>query len=137
MMRVIILQTIKGEYKRLFMSMRNNYTTHCSNEIEILSFTVPERVLKLIANISRFSRWWSREDQYIGHHWICFLWAIRLLSSKYVVPFKNTSMTLKSRKRGLEKICLHVITFTPSNTYTSSDIFSYHKIHARYLRWSS
>ena len=138
MMRVIILQTIKGEYERLFMNMRDNYTTHCSNEIDISSFTVPERVLKLMANISRFPRWRSREDQYIGHHWICFLWAIRLLSYKYVVQFKNTLMILKSRKRGLEKICLPVITFAPSNRiFSSSDIFSYRKRYARYLRWSS
>lgn len=32
----------------LLLSIRNNYTTHCSNEIEIPSFTVAERVLKLM-----------------------------------------------------------------------------------------
>lgn len=42
MMHVNILQTIKEEYERSFISARNNYTAHCSNEIEILSFTVPE-----------------------------------------------------------------------------------------------
>lgn len=41
-MLVNILQTIKEEYERSFISTRNNYTAHCCNEIEILSFTVPE-----------------------------------------------------------------------------------------------
>lgn len=32
----------------LLLSIRNNHTTHCSNEIEIPSFIVAERVLKLM-----------------------------------------------------------------------------------------